>query len=293
MAIEITTLSLGAGIQSSTIAEMIVEGHLPRVDAVIFADTGDEPQYVYDQVTYLTQRLATIDIPLITAKHRDMIEDIYSKDYRQRFAALPLFTKLTTTITGFDKTASRSTISQLQRQCTKEYKIEPIEKEIRKLLLAKGLARQDKLNRIYPSPGAEAELWLGISMDEAERMKPNPVPHFHNRWPLIEMRMTRQDCINYLQDHDLPVPNKSSCIRCPYHNDAHYLEMKQERPKDWATVVQFDKDLRNGRLRLTASVKGEVYQHRSCIPLEEIDLQPPTNNGQLSFSFCDEGHCWT
>lgn len=293
MTIEVTALSLGAGLQSSTIAEMIVEGELPRIDAAIFADTGDEPQYVYDHVAYLTERLSTADIPLITAQRHNMVEDLYSDKRRKRSAVLPLFTRQTTTVAGFGKEASRSTISRLQRQCTKDYKIEPIEKEIRKLLLAKGLARQDSLGRIYPSPGAEVELWLGITTDEAERMKPNPTAQFNNRWPLIEMRMSRPDCQTWLKERNLPVPNKSSCIRCPYHNDAYYLEMKEQRPEDWSTVIQFDRDLRNGRLRLTTSVKGEVFQHRSCIPLEEVELQPPTDDNQLSFAFCDEGHCWT
>jgi hypothetical protein len=291
MTIELTTLSLGAGLQSSTIVEMIVEGELSPIDAAIFADTGDEPQYVYDQVIYLRSRLATVDIPLITAQRNHMIKDIYHA--KKRSVALPLFTKQTTTITGFGRSASRPTIGRLQRQCTKDYKIEPIWKEIRRLLLAKGMARQDNLSRIYPSPGIEAEIWLGISMDEAERIKPNPVPHFHNRWPLIELRMTRNDCRQWLEDRGLPIAQKSSCIRCPFHDDAYYLEMQENRPDDWQTVVGWDHDLRNGRLHLSATAKGQLYQHRQCIPLDEVDLQPPADNGQMSFAFCDEGHCWT
>ena len=36
-------LSLGAGVQSSTLALMIEKGEIPMVDAAIFADTMGEP----------------------------------------------------------------------------------------------------------------------------------------------------------------------------------------------------------------------------------------------------------
>ena len=37
-------LSLGAGVQSSTLAMLIEKGKIPMVDAAIFADTGAEPK---------------------------------------------------------------------------------------------------------------------------------------------------------------------------------------------------------------------------------------------------------
>ena len=45
-------LSLGAGVQSSTVALMIEYGELPMVDCAIFADTQNEPKYVYDSCAY-------------------------------------------------------------------------------------------------------------------------------------------------------------------------------------------------------------------------------------------------
>ena len=42
-------VSLGAGVQSSAMALMFAKGELtPMPDGAIFADTGAEPQYVYD-----------------------------------------------------------------------------------------------------------------------------------------------------------------------------------------------------------------------------------------------------
>src|SRR5690349_808332 len=87
-------LHLGAGRQSSWLAEAIVLGELPRVDLAIFADTGDEPHWVLSQVAYLKERLASVAIPLAVVKRseRGLVEDI-RQNVDQRFASLPLYTK--------------------------------------------------------------------------------------------------------------------------------------------------------------------------------------------------------
>ncbi len=285
---ELTTISLGAGLQSSVLVEMVVEGHLPPVDVVIFADTGDEPQYVYEQVEYLRGRLDGVGIPLDVVQHSDMVADIYGG---KRFAAIPLFTVLEDEVSAFGVKDTRRRVGRLRRQCTREYKVQPIEGHVSQLLLERGHATQRK-NGIYANKGVKVESWLGITLDEVERMKPNRRKAWIvHRWPLVEMRMTRHDCENWLRKRGLPVPAKSSCIRCPYHNDAYFAEMKASRPDEWGKVVQFDDDLRSGELRLSQTALADLYLHRSCIPLRDVDLMP--DNGQMSFEFCDEGYCWT
>lgn len=47
-------LSLGAGVQSTTLALMAAHGEIgPMPDAAIFADTGNEPDAVYDHLQWL------------------------------------------------------------------------------------------------------------------------------------------------------------------------------------------------------------------------------------------------
>lgn len=285
---DLTTVSLGAGLQSSLICEMVIAGELPRPDAVIFADTGDEPQHVYQQVTALKAKLETVNVPLIVTNNGNMVDDIYSNG---RFVALPLFTRQSTPVSGFGMETDRVQVGRLRRQCTSEYKIRPIERVLRQLLLSRGLADQRK-NGIYVKHGVSVETWLGITLDEVERMKPSRTKWITNRWPLVEQRMTRSDCERWYTERGLPAPPKSSCIRCPFHDDAYWRQMRDERSDDWNTVVAFDSDLRSGNLRLAATVKGDVYLHRQCVPLEEVDLEPK-NNGQAMFEFCDEGFCWT
>lgn len=280
--------SLGAGIQSSTITEMIVEGELDPVDAVLFADTMDEPSYVYEQVDYLRGRLLTVNIPLITVSNGNMPEDLYRHG---RFAAMPFFTKQLIPIEGFGVNAHREQIGRLKRQCTSEYKIVPINRWIRQELLRRGLAKINKKGAILVNKGVRVETLLGISFDEVERMKPNRTKWIDNRWPLIDQRMKRNDCVNWLELRGLPIPKKSSCRKCPFHTIPYWRDMRDNQPDDWRSTLQFDEDLRNGTIRLAVTAKGNVFFTEHCVPLAQLDLSTVQEKGQGAFDMCDEGHC--
>jgi len=66
-------LSLGAGVQSSTLALKIKQGEIPMVDAGIFADTKGEPKAVYDWLEWLKKQL---NFPVHTVTYRDLRQDI-------------------------------------------------------------------------------------------------------------------------------------------------------------------------------------------------------------------------
>lgn len=51
-------LSLGAGVQSTALALMASNGDMPPLDFAVFADTGWEPQSVYDHLSWLREELA-------------------------------------------------------------------------------------------------------------------------------------------------------------------------------------------------------------------------------------------
>jgi hypothetical protein len=275
--IDFIYLALGAGVQSGTLAEMIVEGELSRPDVAIFADTGDEPDYVYSHVEYLCGRLAGVDVPLVTVSAGNIIEDAMSSE--GRFATMPLFTR------------RNGKVGRMRRQCTREYKVEPIEREVRSRLLALGLAKRTT-TAVRIDNGVAIECWLGLSLDEVARMRPSRVPAIENRWPLLDRRMTRHSCKLWLNQRDLPIPGKSSCKRCPYHNDAYLRDKRNNRPGDWQDMVEFDAFLRSGDSRLAEIADGDLYLHRQCIPLDEVDLRTEQDNGQMDFlDICDEGHC--
>lgn len=85
----IRTLSLGAGVQSSTLALMAADGTLPKVDAAIFADTQWEPQRVYDHLAKLEKVLAGAGIPLYRVTVGSLREDAINPAHR--YASVPYY----------------------------------------------------------------------------------------------------------------------------------------------------------------------------------------------------------
>ncbi len=133
-----------------------------------------------------------------------------------------------------------------------------------------------------------ARQYIGISLDEAVRMKPAREKWLLHEWPLIDRRMTRSDCIQWMVDNGYPMPRKSSCTFCPYHSDAYWREMKLTDPESWAEAVEVDEAIRNG----VRGTEEKLYLHRSLTPLKEVDLRNAEDYGQVDmFNEECEGLC--
>lgn len=260
-------LHLGAGRQSSTLAEMIVEGELPRVDLVIFADTGNEPFWVYQQVEYLTARLASVGIPLIIVRKRDdltIVTELMLDSYA-RFASMPFYTE---TQYGNKKRHGR-----LKRQCTNEWKIQPSEKFVRNWLLEHGYAKVNTRGAVIVNHKVYVEDWYGISADEPWRLKERGQNWRKTVYPLNDQQMRVSHCIAWLEARGLPVPKKSSCLVCAYHGDDFWLDLYWNYPDLWEQVCVFDDWMRSDDAKKFRQFKGlrkKCYLHRSCKPLREV-----------------------
>lgn len=201
-------LSLGAGVQSSTVLLMSLAGELPRLDAAIFADTGWEPHAVYEHLDRLETVAKASGLPIHRVGKGDIRADTLT--HRDGFVDVPAFTP----DGGMGK-----------RQCTRRYKIRPVRRQVRALHLA--------------AKGRPVEQWVGISLDEHWRMKPSGVQYITNRWPLIERRMTRWHCQRWLQAHGWTAP-RSACIGCPLHSDADWRALPAG---EFADAVAWEKAL--------------------------------------------------
>ena len=275
-------LSLGAGAQSSVLALLLSRSD-PRLaklgyhkpDAAIFADTGWEPEYVYRHLDWLEGQLR---YPLIRVSEGNLRTNL--KQGRtvsgHRFVDVPLFM-----VDGDGRKG------MLRRQCTTHYKIRPIYRRIRRL--AGG-----QPNRPFPKD-THAEMWLGISLDEVGRMKPSRESWVKHQWPLVEIGMTRQDCIDWFQseypDRHLP---RSACVICPYRSDKHWLELKQHEPTSYKEAVQFDRWLRRStETPLRKLLDGRPYLHAARRPLASVIRERKTDNvdGIDNFNNECEGLC--
>ena len=260
-------LSLGAGVQSSTLALMIAAGELPMVDCAIFADTGAEPLGVYEWLDWLEKQLP---FPVHRIMHKaGLLEDLKGSIKGGRCANIPFYTA-----------SDVSTGGQLRRQCTSEYKIVPIQQKLRSLLGLKKGERAGKAIRIIQ--------YIGISLDEIVRMKPSRLPWIAHEWPLVDLRMTRTHCLEWMAAHGFPLPVKSACTFCPYHNDALWRDMKLNDQPSWDQAVEVDEMIRGG----VRGTKQQLFLHRSMKPLSEVDFRNATDMGQTDlFNNECEGMC--
>jgi len=131
------------------------------------------------------------------------------------------------------------------------------------------------------------EQWIGISLDELQRMKDSHVKWIRHRWPLIEKRMTRGHCLEWMERNGYPKPTKSACTFCPYHDNDTWRAMKQNDVESWDDAVAMDNMIRNG-IRGTTQ---KLYLHQSMQPLEEVDFRNAEDFGQLSFLDECDGMC--
>lgn len=305
-------LSLGAGVQSTTLLLMSLRGELPRLDAAVFADTQWEPKTVYTHLEWLKEECKRGGIPLYVGTagnlRKDAIdfrrmrrsEDVPSSTGR-RHASIPVFVKNTDGSKG-----------RVRRQCTKEYKIQIVDRIIRREIL--GLAPKARAPRT-----PTVEHWFGISTDEAQRAsypgrfvkkkvgtqqlidgdgKPiwgkvwRPIPWEVHAYPLLDVSlwsdrtsrilgylprtMQRSDCREWLARNypDRTIP-RSACIGCPFRSNEEWRRMRDEQPDEWADAVSFDREQRQADRDgqdRRGLMVGETYLHSQLVPLDMADL---------------------
>ena len=110
---------------------------------------------------------------------------------------------------------------------------------------------------------------LGISMDEAHRMKPSRDIWIKNIYPLIDKDLTRGHCLEWMESHGYPTPPRSACVYCPFHSDAEWHRIKTEMPKEFQFAVNFEKELQK-KVATDKRIKSKPYLHNSCKPLDEV-----------------------
>ena len=219
-------ISLGWGVQSFGLAAMSALGLLPKVDYAIHADTGWERTETYAFAKRWTPWLEEHAIKVVTVKS-DRCGAITGSG---KSILIPAFTTW--------KHGSRS--GMLRRQCTGAFKIVPTRRWLSFELKRYGLTK---------TPGV-VEQWIGFTHDESHRVAPNDVQYIKNKYPFLEIHefpYTQQMVIRWLQDNNLEVPLKSSCIVCPFHNAHQWREIQLADNGDWQRAIEVDRAIRHKR----------------------------------------------
>lgn len=252
-------ISLGWGVQSWALAAMAALGDIDPVDLALHADTRFEREQTYAFAETWTPWLAERGVKVETAVSTSVTVVDAQPNWNGKSVMVPAYT-------------GGSTQGQLRRQCTSRWKIEPLRAALR--------ARLPK----RPRPGA-VEMLIGISADEWSRMRTSDVAYITHRYPLVDKGIDRAGCIRYLLDHDLPVPPKSSCTFCPYHNARSWAELKREGGRDWQQAVAADEAIRHIR------PPWPLFVHPARVPLADAVRIPEDHDTQQSDMFDDEAGC--
>ena len=274
-------LSFGAGVQSTTLLLLSCEGLLPRLDHVIFADTQWEPAAVYRHLEWCRDHAAKHGITIDVRSAGNLRDDLLgfwgptgkSADGK-RYASIPAFIRNPDGSGGI-----------VRRQCTSVYKIDVIERYQRDVL---GLRPRQRWPRELMLTS-----WIGISTDEAQRMKRSTRPAVKIWHPLIEAESiakrqtgrlfadgwSRQDCLAWLESRGYPRPPKSACIGCPFHSNAEWSALS---PAELADAVEVDRLIRESdalrRPDTAERMVGRPYLHSSLVPLSEVRFASAPDN---------------
>jgi hypothetical protein len=244
---DLRVISLGAGVQSTALYLLAVEGRIgPRPDVAIFADTQCEPPWVYENVERLK---ALEEIPIEVVSAGDLGEAVEQgvNSTGERFAAVPFW------VAGSDGSERPG-----RRQCTREYKIDVVKRAIREHLgLKKGARAAGRFH---------VEEWVGISTDEASRAKPSRYNWITTRWPLLwDLGWSRAACKAYLERMGWGIPGKSACTFCPYRKPVEYARWRDDHPELFEEACRVD-DL----IRSKGTMRGEQFVWRALKPLREL-----------------------
>ena len=269
-------MSLGGGVQSTVMCLRAEQGDFgKKPDCAIFADTRWEPQAVYENIEWLQSQ---VSFPIvITSNGRSLRDDVVNGINAQGQAWLTLPAYLA------DRDGQPAGINW--RQCTKNYKLDPIRKVVQQML---GIRPRQSL----PSE-TSVEMWLGITTDEAMRVKSSRNWWIKHRYPLIDdLPMTREQCLQWFTER---YPNRnlsrSACVGCPFRSSTSWLDIKRNEPALYADAVKIDAMLRSRNHNAGRMFRKRAYLHHRRIPLDEalsLDTQDRDVNGFINEC---EGHC--
>lgn len=274
-------ISLGAGVQSSTMSLMAAHGEItPMPVAAIFADTQAEPKSVYTWLDWLEKQLP---FPVYRVTTGNLAVDELRIRRSKKSGRLYLRNTIPAFVSRLDGRRGL-----LGRKCTADYKIIPLQRKVKELV---GIRRS--VNQV------RSVVWIGISRDEAHRMKPSRVPYIENSWPLIDANMTRQKCLewwdrpSWYEARPFKYPPRSACRFCPFHSDEEWDRQKTEEPDEFALSVAFERDLIVAAKQQETLI-GTPFLHESCTPLDSVDFTKLLSSGRSQLSLFGnecEGMC--
>lgn len=264
--------SYGGGVQSTAALVLAAQGKID-FKTFLFANVGDDSEHPAT-LRYVRE----VALPYAEANGIELRELRYWSEDGVRKT---LHQRLTTLgpkggqFIGIPLRLSR-TGKPGRRSCTHDYKVATIERHLRQL----GAAENDK-----------ALVALGISLDEMQRARNDGgTTYQETTYPLIDLRLTRQDCVRVIERAGLMVPPKSSCWFCPYHSKKKWQDMRDNEPDLFWKSVDLERHINESLL-----VQGldPVWLTDWLMPLDQATSphrQLPMFTDEAEDA-CESGYC--
>lgn len=213
--------SYGGGVQSTAALVLSVAGRIPY-PVFLFANTGDDSEHP-ETVRYVR------DVAMPYAKAGGVELHEIRRTRRGGTAAPTLYQAVTEHPTEIAIPIRNQEGAPFRRGCTKHWKTVPIAQWTK----ARGA-----------TPDSPATIGLGISIDEWQRANMTSYFDWHvNVYPLLDLQLSRQDCVRIIQDAGLPLPRKSACWFCPFTRMSEWSRMKAEDPSLFMNAVVFERNI--------------------------------------------------
>ena len=269
MATQTHVFSCGGGVQSTACLVLAAQGLIPY-RTFVFANVGDKAE---DPRT-----LRYVDEVLKPYADANGIDWVDLQRQRRDGTPVDLWEDLQRPVRAINIPVRMANGAPGRRNCTAEFKIKPIARWIK---------------RHAPN----CTLGKGISTDEPHRATPSREDDgYTSAYPLIQLGISRQDCLRIVSAAGLPQPPKSSCWFCPYHTTDQWTAMRNERPELFDAACQLEKHL-NGKRRTMG--RDDVFISgigaRKGLPIgeaipDQLGLFPEWIDEQDG---CESGYCMT
>lgn len=270
--------SFGGGVQSTAVMVLQMLGKLlTPYDAFIFSNVGDDSESpaTIEYMKKYTRPFA--------AKHGIELIEVHKTTYKKKETLLEYIHRTPKSIPIPCYMAGGA---PGHRSCTQDFKIRVVDKWVRE------------------NNYSHAVIGLGISIDEFSRMRGE---NWHNKYgkknlgywkkrqhPLIDLRLSRMDCISIIQSVGLPIPPKSACWFCPFTSRSEWIDRKRNEPMLFEQAIQLEQHINIKRVSIG---RDEVYLHpQTRGKMNLLNEAVPNQLGlfdSLDESPCDSGYCFT
>lgn len=261
---QLRTFSYGGGVQSTAALVLAAQGKID-FPVFLFSNVGDDSEHP-DTLKYVNDvakpyaAAQGVELVELTKTPRGQERTLYGVLTREGSRSINIPMRM-------NDTGAPGT-----RSCTSDFKIRRI------------AAAQKEMGATKENP---AVVGLGISLDEFQRARTDSgIAWQVLEYPLIDMRLTRQDCINIIARAGLPVPPKSSCYFCPFHSLTEWRRLKEHQPELFAKSAALEKLINDRRSMLG---RDPMWLTRMLVPLEQA-VQGTQHELDLDDA-CESGFC--